>query len=299
MCNIDKGFIPKISIIIPMYNSETFLKKCLDSVIVQTMKSFEIIIIDDKSTDRSLKIANEYTDKFNYIKIVNLQKNNGVSFARNIGLEHARGEYIFFLDSDDFIESNFLEVMYKNIKKCNADIACCKYYYIKEKGKKNSNKKIYIRKCLFNHRPGKYNSVNIIGTLIKDTNLHFFLWNKIFKRDIILQNNLFFENKCFEDMIFTLKAFYFSHKIVIIDDFLYYYRKHNFSLTNSMSFDQLNSYLHSLKLIKSFLIEKDIYKIYKFSYIYLALRFFISCLYRVPQALYSDLKKRRVSIPKT
>lgn len=277
MCN--KDLPPKISIIIPLYNSEPFLLQCLNSIKEQTFRDFEIIIINDFSTDSSLKIASEYKEKYKaelkLFKIINLGHNRGVSYARNIGLLAAKGNYICFLDSDDFIKPDFLEIMYKKIIKYNSDIVCCNYYY--------SNKKNKIKKNLLHHRPGLYASVRIIKSLIKDTTLHFFVWNKMFKKDIILKNQIFFENRCFEDMLFTLKAFYFSSKVLIIDDILYYYRKHNSSLTHFMALEKLNDYLISLKFIKKFLFEENTYKKYTLSYRFLVVRFLFSCLYRVPE----------------
>ena len=191
-----------------------------------------------------------------------------------MGLLEAKGEYICFLDSDDFLPPNFLEIMYKNITKQGADIVCCNYYYC--------NKKNKTRKNLLYTRPGLYLSGDIIKTLIKDTTLHFFVWNKMFKKDIILKNQIFFKNRCFEDMLFTIKTFHFAKNVLIIGDFLYYYRKHNSSLTHFMTLNQLNNYLISLKLIKKFLVEKTIYKKYMPSYNFLVIRFLFSCLYRIP-----------------
>ena len=98
----------KISVIIPVYNSEKFLKKCLDSIINQTLNDIEIICIDDGSTDKSLRILNNFADKDNRITIIN-QKNSGPSAARNKGIENAKGEYIGFVDSDDWIDLDFYE----------------------------------------------------------------------------------------------------------------------------------------------------------------------------------------------
>lgn len=270
------GSLP-LSIIIPAYNSESFLERCIESLLAQTVREFELIIVDDKSEDKSFELIKKYKDKFKYIKIIGLSENKGVSNARNTGIKLAKGEYIFFLDSDDFVAPNFVEIIYNTIKNSNSDIICFNYNYVSRKN--------LIIKNLINHKPGKYNCKNIMKYLIMDTDLHFFVWNKIFKRDIILSNNVIFESRCFEDMLFTLKMFYFSSDVVIIDEFLYYYQKHSSSLTSRMSFEKLHSYLDSLKFIKIFLIQKDVYKFYKLNYIYLVLRFLMSCIYRIPQAL--------------
>lgn len=110
-----------VSVVIPIYNTEKFLAKCLDSVINQTFKYLEIICINDGSPDNSLQILEEYQKKYDRIKIIN-QNNQGVSAARNNGIENANGEYIFFLDSDDYIDLNFFEIFYKNAKDNNSDL---------------------------------------------------------------------------------------------------------------------------------------------------------------------------------
>lgn len=258
----------------PLYNSEKFLIKTLDSIANQTLKDFELIVINDASTDLSLKIAKEYSQKFNFIKIINLSENKGVSYARNLGLSYSQGEYICFVDSDDIIAENFLEIMYKTSQKYNSDIVCCNYYYI--------NEKKYKRKNFLKMKEGNYPSKALIPILLKDTFIHFFVWNKMFKREIVQNNSVIFINKCFEDMIFTLKLFYFSDKITIINNYLYYYRKHNSSLSNFMSLKKIHQYISSLKIIKTFLLDNNIYNIYKFSYIFLSLRFLASCTYRIP-----------------
>ena len=123
----------KISIIIPVYNTEKYLKKCLDSIINQTLKSLEIICIDDCSTDNCLHILKEYQLKDNRIKIIEQKENKGQGVARNLGLNIAEGKYIMFLDPDDWLELNALEILYKKSKETNADII--HFNYIEENEK--------------------------------------------------------------------------------------------------------------------------------------------------------------------
>ncbi len=119
--------IPKVSIIIPVYNVEKYLKECLNSVVNQTLKEIEIICVDDGSTDNSLSILEEYAKKDNRINLLK-QENSGAGAARNKGLDSARGEYIYFLDSDDFLELNAIEILYNQIAKNQADICFFKFY---------------------------------------------------------------------------------------------------------------------------------------------------------------------------
>ena len=120
-----------VSIIIPVYNVQEYLSVCLDSVVKQTIKNKEIIVINDGSTDKCYEILTEYKRKFPEIIIIN-QKNRGISETRNAGLKAASGEYIAFVDSDDFIELNMFEKMYKSAKRENADIVICNYILYNE-----------------------------------------------------------------------------------------------------------------------------------------------------------------------
>lgn len=113
-----------ISIIIPVYNVAPFLKRCLDSVVCQTYHNIEIILIDDGSTDESPKICDEYAIQYDTIKVIH-KPNGGVSSARNLGIEISKGDYIIFIDSDDTVQSDYVEVMYRNAVQYNAPISCC------------------------------------------------------------------------------------------------------------------------------------------------------------------------------
>ena len=121
-----------ISVIIPVYNVEKYLKKCLDSVINQTYKNLEIILVDDGSSDKSGLICDEYTKLDKRIKVVH-KKNEGLSSARNTGLDIAKGKYISFIDSDDFVSIYMYEIMYKEIIKNNRDIVIARHIYFKNK----------------------------------------------------------------------------------------------------------------------------------------------------------------------
>ena len=265
---------PKISVIVPVYNCAKFIKKCLDSLKQQTFSNFELIIINDCSTDSSLKIIEDSKFDFQNIKIIDLESNSGVSYARNLGLKHATCDYIFFMDSDDFVDPKFLEVLYGKIAETDADIVCCNYFIVSRKNR--------TFKRILNYKPGNYSPEKLIKPLIRDTKIHFFVWNKLFKKEIIKENKILFSGRCYEDMLFTLKAFYFSKNILILDDFLYYYRKHRSSLTHFMSFEKIRLYLNSLGSIKNFLVERNIQNEYFHNFVFLVLRFFVSCFYTVP-----------------
>ena len=124
-----------ISIVVPIYNVEKYLEKCINSIIIQTYKNIEIILVNDGSTDSSGKICDIYLKKDKRIKVIH-KKNGGLSDARNVGIENAKGKYIAFIDSDDFIDSDFIEILYNLIIEYNADVSCCKCNVIYKKNKK-------------------------------------------------------------------------------------------------------------------------------------------------------------------
>lgn len=256
---------PKVSVIIPVYNAEKFLDRCLKSIFSQTLSNFEVILIDDGSIDNSYEIMINYKNKYpEMVKIIS-QENLGISKARNIGISQACGEYIAFVDADDFVDPNFLELLYKNAKKNNADISCCNYYkYFNKIGRKYAH--------VFKMHKGIYNSQRALKVLISDSRLQYYVWNKMFKRDLLLKNNITFTNICFEDTEFCVKSFYFANKIAVIEKALYYYVKHDNSTISDIDLGKLNDYLQALANTRIFLEKKQVFSIYKFRYFFHSLR---------------------------
>lgn len=204
---------PKVSIIIPVYNREEYLEQCLDSVINQTLMNIEIICIDDGSTDRSLEILNEYGKRDFRIKIIN-QKNQGPGLARTTGLKIAKGEYIGFVDSDDWIDLNFYETLYNEAKKQDADLARTLYTYEYQNHSKEdpTNRTILERKS-----NGEQLNVNEHSVVI---------WNAIYKREYLQKNNVYFDKlPGLVDVPFTARATYYSKKTIPVIDTYYHYRK--------------------------------------------------------------------------
>ena len=206
-----------ISIIVPIYNAEKYLKKCIDSLINQTKKEIEIILINDGSTDNSEKIIKEYNDeRIVYFK----NKNQGIGITRNFGIERSHGKYLLFIDSDDYIELNTCEVLYNKVIEEKLDIVVCNFYKDFEDGR---IEKITIDK--FNTTSIKENPkiINIINPSP---------WNKLFKKELIDKNNIrFVENKKYEDAPFFTGAIKYAKRIGQVNDYLNYYVIHNNSET--------------------------------------------------------------------
>lgn len=228
----------KISVIIPVYNSSTYLRKCLDSVVNQTLKDIEIIVINDGSTDDSKNIIEEYSCKYKNIIFID-QKNKGIGKTRNIGIKKATGEYITFVDSDDYIKENMLEEYYKYAKKHNFDLVIGSYI------KKINNKEIIFENNKF--KTGNVKTTPQILYLIE-----YGPWAKLYKREMLINNNIYFDEKRkYEDMPFVSKALLKSKLIGQITEPYYYYIIHNNSETTTMD-KRVFDILDILKEIKDY-----------------------------------------------
>lgn len=207
----------KISIIIPVYNSEKFLSKCLDSIKNQTYKKFEVLCINDGSTDNSLEILNKYSKSDNRFKIIN-KKNEGVSIARNLGIKKAVGQYILFVDADDYLNLNALEEMVNLIDKYKTDFVRCSYKVI--------NHNSYEKKIKYN---GLYTlNKNLRDELIKDIlkqEFGTYLWLLIINKDFIVNNKIYFEDELYvhQDLEFYINLFKHAKNIYFSNIHTYNY----------------------------------------------------------------------------
>ena len=207
--------IPLISVIVPVYNVEPFLKKCVNSIIGQTYTNLEIILIDDGSPDKCPEICDAYARKDNRIKVVH-QENSGLAHVRNVGLENATGDYVTFVDSDDFVAPNYVEFLYKGIIENNADLSIASFTVCKENyvniSPVEEEKYIMVTKtqCM-----EYYTSLRL--------NPFISAWNKLYKRDLF-DGITYPDGKLYEDAFTTYKLFEKAKKIVFTSTKLYYYR---------------------------------------------------------------------------
>ena len=207
----------KVSVIIPVYNVEKYLKRCVDSVLSQTLEEIEIICVNDGSTDNSIRILEEYGSK---IKVIS-QENQGLSVARNFGLKEAKGEFVAFLDSDDFVDNNFYEELYSNAIKYNADVACASIL----RGNEKTQKHIL-----------KYDKVIVAQNIQEAFNLadcpnNNFVWNKIYKKSLLNENKIsFVAGMIYEDMCFTPDVLETANRVISVPNINYHYWKHKGTL---------------------------------------------------------------------
>lgn len=246
----------KISLIIPVYNVDKYLKVMLDSVFTQTFKDFEVIIINDGSNDNSEEIIIEFKNKYNNI-IYLKQENRGQSVARNIAIPYIRGKYTIFLDSDDYLQNNMLERMYFKAEENAADIVICAYKKVYDY---ETNK---VDNIIFNASEEKiYNNIDVMNMML-DYRVKGYLWNKMFLTKNIKSNNMKFdEGRIIEDVFPVYKQVSNSEKIVFINEQLYNYRQR---VTSSLHLKKTYKSIEDYKVATKSIIEysKNIYELDK------------------------------------
>lgn len=202
----------EFSIIVPVYNVEKEIRKCLDSIKNQTYGDFEVLCVDDCGKDSSMDIVKEYAQKDNRFKILNHEHNRGVSAARNTGLDNASGEYTMFVDSDDWLETNALEIIKDNFDKSRSEVIVFNIYNCYPDGKKEINDTTNFKKT---------------QALLTENNLNTFIgvvWNRAYKTSLINDNHIRFpEGMIIEDSDFTFKISMHLKSVFIIEDVLYNY----------------------------------------------------------------------------
>ena len=268
----------KVSVIVPVYNVEKFIDKCLNSLVKQSLKEIEIIVVNDGTKDNSQKIIDKYVKKYpdkikSYIK-----ENGGQGSARNYGLKKASGEYIGYVDSDDFVEKDMYKKLYNKAKENNYDIVVCGNYNVSE-DYQNKNIDAFIN---------NYNT---------DLENIFFgkmaVWNKIYKRDILIKNKLEFKEKVwYEDLAFTLKAIMNSNTFAFIDEPLYDYLIREGSTMNNSNVQRNLEILDAFNDILSY-IQHNKKEEYFSKIEFLAIdHIYISAIVRVLKAEADDKVKR-------
>ncbi|MCR5261597.1 MAG: glycosyltransferase family 2 protein [Candidatus Gastranaerophilales bacterium] len=251
--------IPKVSIIIPVYNAAEFVEKCLKNCLLQTMRTLEVIVVDDKSTDNTVEIVQSVIEKDKRVKLIQLEKNSRQGYARNVGIQHAKADYIMFLDVDDGYENDCVELMYKKITEDDADMTVCKFYtldyktmlvetYHDFKNYADISENLYSGFCYKDLNPYEiFNKCNVV-------------WDKIYKKSFILDNNITFPGGMYcEDDVFSFKAFFRAKKITVLDKYLVYYRVNRDNSSSVIGDETAFDCFRMMKLIRDDLLDLEIY----------------------------------------
>lgn len=258
--------MPKVSIVIPVYNMEKYLERCMDSVLTQTLEDIEVILVDDGGKDRSVIMCDEYAKKYHHVKVIH-KKNGGLTSAWKAGSEAASGDYIGYIDSDDFIDADMYERMYKKAVEEDADIACCglKHLYEEENHEEWVEQMEFpqdvftldeIREKMF---PVLINNGAFMGRSLQPNRV-----TKLVKREVVQRNLPLCDDRVGigEDFQFSLCMFLDAKKIVILKDYFpYYYWMNNSSMT--MKYDE--NYMSKISILKENLCRiSDEKKVYDF-----------------------------------
>lgn len=234
---------PLVSVIVPIYNVEDYLQKCLESIVNQTYANLEIILVNDGSTDRCQAIIDQYTNKDNRIKAY-VKENGGLSDARNYGMKYVTGDYILFIDSDDWIDLTMIEVLVGTSKRYDVDIVQCGFYYA------------YSNYLLYDNRyynetddPCLLDKETAIKELVINERLKNFAWGKLFKAHLI-KNIPFKVGVLFEDVFWTHQIIHSITNYMMLHQPLYYYRQRETSIVGQYS-------LKHLDIIKGLLERRD------------------------------------------
>lgn len=260
---------PEISVIIPVYNTEQYLSRCIDSVLAQSFKTFELILVDDGSTDSSPDIIREYAKKDGRIRVLT-QKHANAGAARNFGITCAEGNYISFLDSDDFFEPDMLEKAYKRITEEESEIAVFgSDYYDNRTGRLRQNDSSID----FRNLPAL---LPCSGEDIKDLFCSFigWTWDKLFSRKLLEENDLRFpEQHNSEDLPFVYSSLAKAEKISVMHDILAHHRIHNKESLEASRDKNWECCIASLEILKDHLCQWNLYDRFKQDFINFCIHF--------------------------
>lgn len=287
----------KISIIVPIYNVEDYLEVCLDSILNFQSDEIEVLLINDGSTDSSEEICLYFSNHFKNVRYI-YQENQGLSEARNTGIRHAQGDYILFVDSDDFINSDVLVVLLSRIE-LEPDVIflqAIKYFgvnQVEDFGEK------YLRDNIFQKSPKE-----VLDALTQFRKFPGSAWNKLISRELILKNGLFFKKGLYsEDLEWSIRLFNVAKSFDAVDDMIYYYYRCNRSgsITNTIGFKNIQSLLYLLNTYSQYPFSEEIakYQYIFLSYEYLVTLYLTTKLPNLDQGLINDLKRLKLILWKS
>lgn len=264
--------MPKVSVIVPVYNVSKYIDKCLLSLLNQTLDDIEIIVVNDGSPDNSQEIIDEYVKEYKGKIKSYCKENGGLSDARNYGIEKATGEYIGFVDGDDFVDIRMFETMYKKAKKDNCDLVVCNLNYVYD----------YDVVPTSSNVPDETKDIKEIMLDIYPT-----AWNKIYKRDFLNKHNLRFKkNVWYEDVEFIYRVLPYVHKIGAVDDCFYQYVQRSGAITKT--YDQrLYNYIDNWNGIVEYYQKHNLYNKFREELEYCYVRY-----------LYGTFLKQAMNFPK-
>lgn len=289
-----------ISVIVPVYNVEKYLRKCIDSILNQTYKNIEIVLVDDGSTDASGKICDEYQVNHKNIRVVH-KKNDGLGMARNSGMEIIKGDYVTFVDSDDYIDSKLLEIMYNHMQENNLDM--CKTGFKKVNDEKKVYKEVrYNNEFFHNDEVGKVLLPRMIGSLPdKKDSIEMCVCAVLYKTSIIKKHGILFPSErvlISEDLVFNIEYMQYANNASTIDFVGYNYRYNPNSLSHKYKdnrFDMCKFFYENIKerLDKYKYDKNTYYRLDRIFFIYLKM-----CISQEKKSISNKSKKDSIEVIK-
>ncbi len=253
----------KVSIIIPVYNTAEYLPQCLDSAINQTMKDIEIIVVDDASTDNSLQIIRHYKSLDERIKVIAFAENKGNGFGRNEAMRQATGTYLMFLDSDDWLDENAVDIVYRKATTQAFDVVMYGHISHHTDSRKNKTLQLVCQPTLADNDPDFFKYL-----MQQRKGLSCMPWQYLMAKKLVMSNDILFsEGIYFEDVIFIIKAAYYAKSLGVLKLPLYNYRRREGSITTSASKKKIADMFTSLGIVKDFLKAEDIFNLYQREYL--------------------------------
>lgn len=255
---------PNISIIIPCYNVEKYFNRCINTIVNQTLKDIEIILVDDASPDKVPVLCDDWGKKDFRIKVIHKKENEGLGFARNTGLDVASGEYVAFVDSDDYVDVTMYEILYNKAKKTNSDIVYC--------GVKSENREgHFVDICDYNITTTFKNeqleslSINYFDPP-KGEHLHFMsVWHSIYRRETVGNLRFYSEREvCSEDLPFQVAILLKANIVTYIPNTLYYYCLNDTSLSRTFNFEKCFRYFTLANIIERYYSENQKAHVWRF-----------------------------------
>ena len=271
--------MPNVSVIVPFYNVEEYIEKCLETLVSQTLEDIEIILVNDGSKDKSIEIVNKFLKMYPE-KLVYLEKENGgLSDARNYAINYAKGEYIAFLDSDDYVEKDMYEKMYELAKKENSDMVECNFYW------EYPNKIKEDIGITYNGKNEMLEKIRVVA------------WNKLIKREILISSKVQFpKGYRYEDVEFTYKLIPYIETVSFLKKPCVHYIQRQGSISNSQN-ERTKEIFDVLEHVIEYYKEKGIYEKYEEELEYIYIRYaFCSSLLRIVKIKNVGLQKELLNL---
>lgn len=248
----------RFSIIVPIYNTCSFLDRCLYSIEQQTYPNFEVILIDDASSDDSAFVSLNYVNRDTRFRLFKNETNKGNGYSRNLGIKQSKGDWVCFVDSDDYIEKSYLETIVYKIRESSCELLTFDYYVIR----KNRRRKVLVSEIV----PNEISLDKFLSQNYGEN--QFAAWRYVCKRSLLKDNNISFDEsrRAFEDIIFTTQLFYFAQNIDVVCQPLYNYVVRNGSIIQTKNKRKIEDKIVALLSVKAFLMQQNDFESHKEGY---------------------------------